>query len=199
MPVELTFRISLALLLTLILTIRTYYQLSARKSRGRFTYREPRWQVMLKSWLAAASMSTLLVYLAYPGWLNWAALDLPLWLRWTGASLGLVAAGLHWWSHYTLSDNFAPFLHIREQHTLISWGAYRWIRHPLYTAFFITGLTWFLLAANWFIGLVWAGFALAVVCQVNTEEMIMIEKFGEQYRRYRQSTGQFLPRFGSFK
>ena len=61
MPVELTFRISLALLLTLILTIRTYYQLSARKSRGRFTYREPRWQVMLKSWLAAASMSTLLI------------------------------------------------------------------------------------------------------------------------------------------
>ncbi|MEW5956213.1 MAG: isoprenylcysteine carboxylmethyltransferase family protein, partial [Chloroflexota bacterium] len=134
-----------------------------------------------------------------PGWLSWSALALPVWLRWSGAGLGLAAAGLHWGSHHALGHNFAPFLHVREQHTLVSSGVYRWVRHPLYTALFITGLTCFLLAANWFIGLVWAGFALAVACQVKTEEAMMVEKFGEQYRRYQQSTGQFLPRFDSFK
>jgi protein-S-isoprenylcysteine O-methyltransferase Ste14 len=97
------------------------------------------------------------------------------------------------WTHHALGKNWSVDLVIKEEHTLITSGPYRWVRHPMYTSFFVQSLAFFLLSANWVIGL--AGLATSVLgaSRVDKEEALMIEEFGDQYRAYMQRTGRFLP------
>ena len=66
----------------------------------------------------------------------------------------------------------------------------------MYTSFSGLSLAFFLLSANWVIGL--AGLATSVLgaARVDKEEALMIEEFGDQYRAYMQRTGRYLPRLG---
>ena len=54
---------------------------------------------------------------------------------------------------------------------------------------------YFLLSANWFIGLASVvGLTLVVASRVKREEIVMIEKFCDLYREYMSHTGRFMPR-----
>jgi protein-S-isoprenylcysteine O-methyltransferase Ste14 len=125
---------------------------------------------------------------------RWATLPTPTWSRWIGVALGVVAMPLFIWTHHALGKNWSADLVIKEEHTLITSGPYRWVRHPMYTSFFGLSLAFFLLSANWVIGL--AGLATSVLgaARVDKEEALMIEEFGDEYRAYMQRTGRFLPR-----
>lgn len=85
---------------------------------------------------------------------------------------------------------------MREGHTLVTHGPYRWVRHPMYTTIFIWGTSILLLTRNWLIGGLSLFFILIiVVTRVAKEEAAMLETFGEEYERYLAHTGRFLPRF----
>jgi protein-S-isoprenylcysteine O-methyltransferase Ste14 len=79
--------------------------------------------------------------------------------------------------------------------SLVTSGPYRFIRHPIYTAFlFILGSTLFI-SANWLIGTAWIGMTvLEVASRVGFEEQLMLEYFGDQYRDYMKRTGRLLPK-----
>jgi protein-S-isoprenylcysteine O-methyltransferase Ste14 len=65
----------------------------------------------------------------------------------------------------------------------------------MYAAFYPLSVAFFLLTANWFIGLSWlAVLTLVVVRRVPREEAAMISHFGDAYREYASRTGRFLPR-----
>jgi len=66
-------------------------------------------------------------------------------VRWLGA--GIVFAGdfLFIWSHRALGSNWSPILEIRKEHTLVTNGPYKFIRHPMYAAIFIVGIGHFFL------------------------------------------------------
>ena len=74
-------------------------------------------------------------------------------------------------------------------------GPYRWVRHPLYSI----GMGLFvgigLMTASWFL-LAWALLAclLVLIVVVPREERELLQKFGEDYRRYRLGTGRLFPR-----
>ena len=51
-----------------------------------------------------------------------------------------------------------------------------------------------LLTANWFIGTVLLiGQKIVLAVRINNEENTMIEKFGDAYRAYMQTTQRFVP------
>ena len=79
--------------------------------------------------------------------------------------------------------------------TLITSGPYRFVRHPIYTAFVLILGSTFLISANWFIGFAWLGMTvLEVASRIGFEESLMLEYFGDQYREYMKKTGRLLPR-----
>jgi protein-S-isoprenylcysteine O-methyltransferase Ste14 len=137
----------------------------------------------------------MIVYMINPAWMSWSTIDLPNWLRWIGAVLGSLGAMLLVWTQSVLGKNFFGGLKIREEHQLIQNGPYRWMRHPMYTAFLLLGLGFFFLSGNWLIGGAWlAAIGLVIATRMPGEEAMMAEQFGEDYEEYEVRTGRFLPK-----
>jgi protein-S-isoprenylcysteine O-methyltransferase Ste14 len=129
-----------------------------------------------------------------PHLLSWADMALPDWVRLLGAALALAALGLFVWIHRTLGTNLSATLRIKDNHTLVTVGPYAFIRHPMYSSFYLLHVAVFFLTANWFIGLTWIiGLSLIVLLRVDREEAMLVERFGEEYRTYMRRTGRFLP------
>jgi protein-S-isoprenylcysteine O-methyltransferase Ste14 len=135
-----------------------------------------------------------LVYLINPNWLPWSYLELPNWLRWVGGGIGLLTIVLSYFVHRTLALSFTPTLQTIEGHRLVTDGIYRWIRHPMYTTFFLLFAASALLSANWLIGLLGLIYSLLILDRVKSEEAMLLETFGEGYRSYQQGSGKFFPR-----
>ncbi len=125
-----------------------------------------------------------------------AALDRPFvaWVAWAGVAPDAAALWLFRRSHADLGRNWSISLELREQHALVKSGVYRFIRHPMYTSFFLLGVAQALLLPNWLAGL--AGIAGAGVLfgfRVAREERMMLESFGEEYRAYMAHTKRIVP------
>jgi protein-S-isoprenylcysteine O-methyltransferase Ste14 len=79
---------------------------------------------------------------------------------------------------------------------LVTSGPYRFIRHPIYTAFLLILGSTLLISANWLIGLAWISMTvLEVASRIGFEEQLMLEYFGDQYLEYSKRTGRLLPKF----
>lgn len=178
--------------------IRAYYHRKAAKHMGSAEYKEGRRLKVLRAITGIPMILALLAYIVQPNVLAWARLPLPEWTKWVGVALGLASLPLIWWVQWALDVNFSVVLHVRDEHTLVTHGPYRWVRHPMYTVLYVWIISLFLLSQNAVIG---AGFLIPLTVILTTrlknEEAAMIEKFGEEYRRYMQQTGRFLPRFGA--
>ena len=76
-------------------------------------------------------------------------------------------------------------------------GSYRYVRHPVYAAFSSVGALGLALYFNHPVFLIWVvAVQLLWHWLVRFEEQSMVEEFGEEYERYMQRTGRFIPRFG---
>jgi protein-S-isoprenylcysteine O-methyltransferase Ste14 len=145
--------------------------------------------------LALPWFGVLFLYLFSPSSLAWAALPLPLGLRWAGVGLAVLSLALLFWVHRALDKNFSGTLRIRADHTLVTHGPYRWVRHPMYTVFLLNMLTMFLLSANALLGLLSFTLLSAIITlRIPREEAMLIEAFGDAYRAYQKRTGRLLPR-----
>ena len=77
--------------------------------------------------------------------------------------------------------------------SLITTGAYRFIRHPLYGALLLCGVGGFLKRPTMLgVGLVGTLF-LGVILTARIEEKHNLERFGEEYREYSEKTKRFIP------
>jgi len=109
--------------------------------------------------------------------------------------LGIISTVLLFCVHYTLGRNYDMPGVIKEHQILVATGPYRWVRHPMYTTFFLSGLATFIISANWFVGLVFLIYCTTVTSMIGMEEQTLLGKFGDEYLAYMQHTGRFLPRF----
>ena len=143
--------------------------------------------------LAGIGMLIPLVYV-FSSALDFADYALPNWVGWVGVALFGLAIWLLWRSHVDLGRNWTPTLGIRDEHTLVTEGVFRYIRHPMYAAHLLWAIAQVLMLHNWI-----AGYALLVVTvpvyllRVDDEEQMMLEQFGEGYREYMQRTGRIIP------
>lgn len=71
---------------------------------------------------------------------------------------------------------------------------YRWIRHPLYSGFFLA----FWATPRMTLGhlLLAAGVSVYMLIAIRYEERDLVDTFGDDYRRYRERAGMLTPRFG---
>lgn len=146
--------------------------------------------------LGLLGILSVIAFMIHPGWLAFANLAFPLWLRWMGFSVTLAGFALLQWAQATLGKSWSDTPRMMQEQTLITSGPYKLIRHPIYTAFILILGSTLLISANWFIGLTWLGMTLLeVVSRIRFEEALMIEFFGGQYREYRKKTGPLFPRF----
>jgi len=145
--------------------------------------------------LGMAGFMAMIAYVINPAWLAWTSLSFPAWLRWTGVGIALSGFALLQWAQVTLANSWSDTPRMMREQTLITSGPYRWIRHPIYTAFLLILGATLLISSNWLIGLCWLGMTfLEITSRVKFEESLMLEYFGDRYREYMKTTGRFLPR-----
>lgn len=103
-----------------------------------------------------------------------------------GLTINLVAA-------FTLRRSYSSTLEIREDHRLVTHGIFRFIRHPIYLGSIIVsfGVPVFVWTLYGF--LILAGLVPLVLHRIKLEEKMLIEEYGDTYRKYMESTGKLLP------
>ena len=192
---ELIFRILLPLLIIAFAAHRGYYVRKHGKEENTLKQREEGLASKIAGLLGLVGFITVTGYAIKPVWLSWAALPLPLWLRWIGIGIALLGFALLQWAQTTLGKSWSDTPRMIKGQSLITSGPYQFIRHPIYTAFLlILGSTLFI-SANWLIGSAWLGMALLeLASRIRFEEGLMLEYFGDQYREYMKRTGRLLPK-----
>lgn len=117
------------------------------------------------------------------------------WMGWIGLVVEVGFAWLFFRSHRELGKNWSITLEIRDQHRLVTDGLYRYVRHPMYAAFWLWAIAQAFLIPNWFAGLAGlAGIAGLYFSRVGKEERVMERTFGEEYRSYCARTGRIVPK-----
>jgi len=116
------------------------------------------------------------------------------WQGWIGAAVFAGSLWLFRRTHKDLGRNWSVTLEVREQHALVTNGVYSRVRHPMYSAFWLWALAQALLLPNWIAGPAGlVGFGTLFFLRVGREEALMMETFGDEYRRYMARTSRILP------
>ena len=186
---------ALVVLLTSV-TISGSYRARARKLSGTIERRrEGGLALAARAAGGLGAFGAILLHAIVPQVMGWAALAMPEAVRWIGALLGLVAIPGTYWVFSSIGRNVSETVLTKEQHELVQHGPYRWIRHPLYTLGVLLLLAEGLMLASWLV-LLFALVAFVVFrfVVVPIEERQLELRFGDGYRRYRQTTGAMLPR-----
>ncbi len=120
--------------------------------------------------------------------------NLP-WIGWTGAGLALFGSAFAIWARLILGTNWSAEVQIKEGHTLIRRGPYKFIRHPIYTGILLIivgdALAIGELRAILAFFLILIGFAR----KAKKEESYLSAEFGPAFDEHVRHTGFFLPRF----
>lgn len=110
-----------------------------------------------------------------------------------GLALVVLGAAVNIMGRFALGRNWGNQVIIYRDHTLVSGGVYRWVRHPLYA-----GLIWMFLGAslvfqNWAtLAATMFIFVPAMVYRGKLEEQALLAQFPD-YAQYRERTGMLFP------
>jgi len=188
------FRLILLAGFVIFMPIGVYHRLKSRTGEKLDRRQEGLFILVTLRLAGLAGMSGLIAHLINPACMAWAAMPLPVWSRWVGVGVALPAGLLAVWMFRTLGRNLTDTVVTRKEHTLVTNGPYRWVRHPLYTSAALLIPASSLLTANWFFLV--TGFVVFLLLAIRTrkEEENLIARFGDDYRNYMQRTGRFVPR-----
>lgn len=192
------FRIVIATLFVSALLISVYQRHKADRASEKVSWRDEGLPIIVLLRLSGlAAWLSVFTYLLNPRWMQWSSLDLPDWLRWFGAAIGVATLPLLYWVFISIGKNITPTVATRKDHQLVTGGAYAWVRHPLYSVGTLFFLALNLLVANWFVGLASLLGLTMILVRLPKEEASLIERFGDEYRAYMKRTGRLLPRINS--
>jgi len=104
------------------------------------------------------------------------------------------------WAYRTLGENWVHALNpskfiLRERETLVTSGPYRYVRNPIYSGSFVFIVALALVAANWLLLLPALVLITIIYAQIGKEELMLIDRFGEEYREYMNRTPRIIPKF----
>jgi protein-S-isoprenylcysteine O-methyltransferase Ste14 len=188
------FRLCLAAQLAICLPAEAYFRLRTHVWGERLDRRQEGLLILatLRP-LLAARLAAILAFIANPLWMSWSSLPLPTWLRGLGIACGVVSSVLMIWIFSSLGRNLTDTVVARRHAKLVTAGPYRWVRHPLYLSFAVVAVGDTLMTASWFVGLTGAGVLAVLALRTPIEERNLIERFGDEYRAYSESTGKYWP------
>jgi protein-S-isoprenylcysteine O-methyltransferase Ste14 len=193
---EAIFRTLFILAFIAMMVVRFYYQAKVLREKRGIELREGSISIIAG---AIAALTTIVFgaeYIFFPDTFSFAyLLRYPDWIRWLG---GFVLAGgiaLQGVSLHHLGKSFHSLVVAKENQTLVETGPYQWIRHPIYSSYFMSYVGGGLLSSNWVLTVVPVTmYAILVTIRMEKEEKVMEELFGQKYFEYKRRTGRLLPR-----
>ena len=193
------FRVLAAVILFTGIGISSYFRRKADRDTGEKISRKVDGTALMTiiKVLGLVLWLTPLVYLLNPNWMAWSKIGLPDWIRWLGVAIGVLCVAMIYWLFSSIGSGISPTSATRKQHTLVTSGPYRWVRHPLYTVGSSMFIAFGMMADNWFIAALGVLAFIAMASRTPKEEANLIEKCGDEYREYMKHTGRYLPKLRS--
>ena len=134
------------------------------------------------------------VFICTP-WLRSFDYSLPEWASGIGAAAFALSLVVRWRAQTALGRQWSFTLETARGHALVTQGIFAWVRHPIYVSLLLWALAQPLLLQNAVAGVAGAiAVALIWFVRVPREERMMLETFGDEYRRYMARTGRFFPK-----
>jgi protein-S-isoprenylcysteine O-methyltransferase Ste14 len=113
--------------------------------------------------------------------------------NWTGLLITFFSLCFTIWARINLGKNWSGRVTLKEDHELITKGAYAITRNPIYT-----GILFAFLGDAIRLG-VWRGFAgmlilfIALLIKIRREEALLSGHFGEEYANYKKRVKALIP------
>jgi len=195
MNADQTFRVILIVAAIVVFPVAIYHRLKAHAANDRLDrWKEGPFILFTLRPVGLAVMIGLFTYLVNPARMAWSSMPIPVWLRWVGIGIGAAGGALFIWTLPTLGKNLTDTVVTRRDHTLVTSGPYRFVRHPFYVAVALTMLGNALAAANWF--LLGGGVLVFTLLAIRTriEEAELVARFGGAYETYMHRTPRFVPK-----
>lgn len=114
-------------------------------------------------------------------------------IRWLGVVLFAAGGALRIWPVFVLGHRFSGLVAIQPEHTLVTTGVYRVIRHPSYLGLLISSLGWGL-AFRSGIGVLLAALLIPpLLARIRAEERLLRAHFGAEHEAYCARTSRLIP------
>ena len=194
MEEEQTFRIILFISLAVFLPVGIYHRLKSHTTERLDRRQEGVLMLVSLRLCGLLTWIGLFAWLMNAAWISRFSMPVPIWLRWVGAGTLPVSVLLFSWVFRSLGTNLTDTVVTRAEHTLVTTGPYRWVRHPFYSAALLFVVTASLVSASSYLAVAGGLAGVLLAIRTRTEEAKLIERFGDEYLAYRQRTGKFLPR-----
>jgi len=114
------------------------------------------------------------------------------WLSCFGVGLTLLGGSILIWGRFSLGKNWSQTVAIKTDHELITSGAYRYVRHPMYSGGIIACIGSALAVGGPFILLLLVLTPL-FLWRVGAEDKLMEGQFPAQYPDYKKRTKALIP------
>jgi protein-S-isoprenylcysteine O-methyltransferase Ste14 len=122
------------------------------------------------------------------------ALPYPVTFFWVGVAALIAGSSLRRHCRRMLGSSFTGSVIVRPDHAVVERGAYRYVRHPSYTAAVIMFLGIGLAVGNWIsLATLLVLVFIVFLYRVNVEERALVAVIGDPYREYMQRTKRFVP------
>lgn len=149
-----------------------------------------------KSIVATGTM--VLFYVGYLQMIRFDVLELdPLLPRWAtliGVGMIYVGSALNILGRLALKANWANHIKIYEDHTLITQGIFKFVRHPLYASLFVMLFGGAIAFSNMACVLLTAFVFIPFMAYRAKQEETMLSQAFPEYLAYKEKTGMFFPK-----
>jgi protein-S-isoprenylcysteine O-methyltransferase Ste14 len=179
------FRVLLGLIffIFILIWLRSFFLTGFRRS-SYFTFKEGIIQGISFRLFLTLSIAGIILHLYNPAMMGWSVITLDPLIRILGIIPALLGLSILVMAIRALGKNFFATLKLRNDHELIQKGPYRFMKHPMYISFILMWICFFLLSANWFIGLTGIiTYIIIFLWRVPREEKMMQERFGDKYSK----------------
>ena len=153
-------------------------------------------------WMTAGPLflNAILIFCQQMGWLQFEPLwTLPLVGEIAVVILSAFSIGM---ISYTMGTHRVPLALWHQNNdapvNIVTWGAYKYIRHPFYSSFITAQIASILLLPHvvTIAGMIWC---LVILNRTAAREEgnLSASSFGAEYQTYMKGTGRFFPKFGA--
>ena len=187
------FKIIYCILLSIYSLIRIIYAKGSTKIRNKKSKNDT--YERIKVFIAFVGMVLIPLISVFTSFLDIFRIELPLIIIYFSIIGKILNVYFFYIIHKQLGVNWSPVLEIKKNQKLIKDGVYKYIRHPMYTQHWLWIILQGILLDNYFVeifGII--TFVFLYFTRINKEEELMIEEFGEEYKKYMENTGRLLPK-----
>jgi protein-S-isoprenylcysteine O-methyltransferase Ste14 len=110
-----------------------------------------------------------------------------------GLAIAFIGLAIAFWARYLLGSNWSATVQQKSEHTLITAGPYKFVRHPIYSGLLLMFSGHALIVGDWRAIIAVLIVFVSFWFKLRKEERLMRTLFGEQYVRYLKVTKALVP------